>query len=427
MKFQNLLVFLPIGLSSALAHPAPPSSSPSIAPCNIRCRSGYHLYTPPSTGKCTCVPDSTKEICLTATTCVAGSQPVWDEKTSTCSCVPNKPDLCAEIMCIAEQHPVYNAETKTCNCEWIPGLEPGNPTTVREVPAVSTDCGDTVCISEMHGVFNTTTNQCQCEWIPGLEPGNSVDTREAEVEAEPTTIGSCRGIFCISEQHPVWNATSNRCECKWIPGLEPGVPTVSIRDEDLIVAKPKPTPIGHIKGGCQGIFCIATHTPWYNATSGKCECIPIDIKPIEKREEETKPTLITSTLATPTATHLPCESLKIYCECGDHYMHWDALKEQCACPACPAPPKPTPTRLPCENLKVYCACGDHVMHWDEKENRCACPTTECPKPTLTTVTVPPGPTVTLGCENLMIWCEGGDHKMHQNPVTKKCECPPIES
>ncbi len=73
-------------------------------------------------------------------------------------------------------------------------------------------------------------------------------------------------------------------------------------------------------------------------------------------------------------------------------------------------PTPTSTRVPCEFLKIFCECGDHHMHWSEEEKRCQCPVCE--------------PVVSLRCENLKIYCNDGDHLMHWDPTSKECKCPP---
>lgn len=78
-------------------------------------------------------------------------------------------------------------------------------------------------------------------------------------------------------------------------------------------------------------------------------------------------------------TRVPCENLKIYCECGDHYMHWNEELEQCQCPACEPPaPRPT-TEHRCEMLLIYCAEGDHRMHWNPISERCECPAATKPQ------------------------------------------------
>ncbi|KAL2064561.1 hypothetical protein VTL71DRAFT_3698 [Oculimacula yallundae] len=112
------------------------------------------------------------------------------------------------------------------------------------------------------------------------------------------------------------------------------------------------------------------------------------------------------------------------------YPHWNPNTKQCQClkntgvseptksqvvtrstqtPTKVSTTTPAPTVDTCTFLRVFCECGDHHMHWSSEKKSCQCP--------------PCGPVVTLGCENLLVYCEGGDHKMHLNPVSKKCECP----
>lgn len=136
-------------------------------------------------------------------------------------------------------HPVYNATSHKCECEWIinpcatilcgPTRKPVYvPTTgLCDCQLINTSCTGIFCIAEQHPVFNTTTGICECEWIPGLEPGQPITERETPTLA-PVPLPSiviprptCKGIVCISEKHPVFNATSGHCECEWIDGFGP--------------------------------------------------------------------------------------------------------------------------------------------------------------------------------------------------------------
>jgi hypothetical protein len=227
---------------------------------------------------------------------------------------------------------------------------------------------------------NSTTGLCECEWIPGLEPGEPTDVKRDSVEeraAEPEAVAepqrkpvkpTCTGIFCIAEQHPVYNATSGRCECEWIPGLEPGNPSESKRDEvearnpePEAVAEPQTRPIAY--PGCRGILCIAEKRPVYNATSGRCECewIP-GFGPVKVlgREPEPEVTPVSPSKPTPTVDH--CTLLKIWCEFGDHRMHFNPATKQCECPI-----------DKCTLLKIYCEGGDHHMHYNPNTKQCECP------------------------------------------------------
>jgi hypothetical protein len=165
----------------------------------------------------------------------------------------------------------------------------------------------------MHPVYNSASKQCECEWIPGLEPSAPVAERAVPLPI-PTLVHACPGnIKCISEQHPVWNATSQRCECEWIDGFGPVTAKVK-RDAESQVT---PTPT------------IGEYDP------------------------------------------LGCYNLKIYCEGGDHHMHYDPKSKECKCP--PVKPKPTGVDLGCENLLIYCEFGNHRMHFDESCKCCKCP------------------------------------------------------
>ncbi|KAL2067224.1 hypothetical protein VTL71DRAFT_1648 [Oculimacula yallundae] len=94
---------------------------------------------------------------------------------------PATPFACSKIMCISEQHPVIDKTTGKCKCEWIRGFEPisnrPKPTSSTTSAAytkptpIQTNCRDTFCISEQRPTYNATTKECTCEWIPGLEPG----------------------------------------------------------------------------------------------------------------------------------------------------------------------------------------------------------------------------------------------------------------
>ncbi|CZS97158.1 uncharacterized protein RAG0_06298 [Rhynchosporium agropyri] len=111
--------------------------------------------------------------------------------------------------------------------------------------------------------------------------------------------------------------------------------------------------------------------------------------------------------------------------------HWNPSTQECSClkntdfPSSAIPSnvrrsnssptkdltqRPAPTVDKCTQLKIFCECGDHYMHWDDEKKACQCP--------------PCAPVVSFGCENLLIYCNDGDHRMHFNPDSKKCECPP---
>ncbi|RAL61030.1 hypothetical protein DID88_010126 [Monilinia fructigena] len=116
----------------------------------------------------------------------------------------------------------------SANVNGIPGLQPDNPV---PLPEPIDTCTDVFCIAEKQPVYNATSGNCECEWISGLEPKDTIPFPEplkAEVDAKAKPkpgnlklIESCRDIFCIAEKHPVYNATSGRCECEWIDGFGP--------------------------------------------------------------------------------------------------------------------------------------------------------------------------------------------------------------
>ncbi|KAG4419081.1 hypothetical protein IFR04_007773 [Cadophora malorum] len=206
--------------------------------------------------------------------CISEKHPVYNKTTGNCKCewipgfgpptpikpkptsptssgsiepTPIKPG-CPDTYCISEQRPTYNATTGRCTCEWIPGLKPSEPSTLISARAeptryTSPGCSGSgiMCIPEKQPVYNETAGRCECEWMdifkPPIVSWTSPDpsavptplptpTRFTPITPRPTLppIGpSCLkpGTYCVPEMQPVYNATSGKCECEWIPGLGP--------------------------------------------------------------------------------------------------------------------------------------------------------------------------------------------------------------
>ncbi|KAI9051070.1 hypothetical protein LZ554_005178 [Drepanopeziza brunnea f. sp. 'monogermtubi'] len=203
----------------------PDAPDPSTCP-TIKCTSTTHPVYHPETKRCSCEPNDL--VCPNIILCAAGSTKVQDPKTKECACkITNPiPKTCPLFKCVQGTHVVYHPETDKCSCD--------------------TDCPDIICIAEKEPVWDSSTNSCSCQWIPGLEPSSdstAVTAREATALSTtpglaptpitykpkptirpvplPMPLPGCRDVFCISEQHPVYNVTSGKCECEWIPGLEP--------------------------------------------------------------------------------------------------------------------------------------------------------------------------------------------------------------
>ncbi|KAH7330362.1 hypothetical protein BKA65DRAFT_539520 [Rhexocercosporidium sp. MPI-PUGE-AT-0058] len=229
---------------------------PGLEPSPIKARDAEtYPLTPPSPAPTKAITPSTCSNIM----CISEQHPVVDEKTGKCKCewitgfgpTPIK-SKCPDTFCISEQRPTYNTTTEKCTCEWIPGLKPGEPSTLlvaRATPTrgVPSGCSGVMCIPEMHPVFNETTGRCECEWMDIFKPPIAswtsshpvvsstalpTSTRFTQISARPTLppIGpSCfkPGTYCVPEMQPVFNATSGRCECEWIPGLGPSGPATT--------------------------------------------------------------------------------------------------------------------------------------------------------------------------------------------------------
>ncbi|PVH86108.1 hypothetical protein DL98DRAFT_369267, partial [Cadophora sp. DSE1049] len=249
-------------------HPETKSCScepiPLECPNSIFCAAGCHKIQDPLTKKCACQVTNPIPKTCPQFKCLENHHVVYHPDTDKCGCDPDCPDL----MCIAEQRVTFNYTTNSCFCKYIPGLEPSPiqdraaeanpatsplPTPTKAIlPPV---CSKIMCISEQHPVYDEATGKCKCEWIPGFGPSpikpKPTSSPTSPVSVEPTPIKySCPDTYCISEQRPTYNATTEKCTCEWIPGLKPGEPSTLI----------------------PGYYCVPEMAPVYNATSGKCEC-----------------------------------------------------------------------------------------------------------------------------------------------------------
>ncbi|KAG4438295.1 hypothetical protein IFR05_006230 [Cadophora sp. M221] len=211
--------------------------------------------------------------------------------------VPTKgitPPACSNIMCISEKHPVLDEKTGKCTCEWIPGFGPipikskptSSPTSSGSVEPtpIKPSCPDTICISEQRPTYNPTTGKCTCEWIPGLKPGEPSTLLYSRATPTRGIPAGCSGIMCIPEMHPVYNETAGICECEWMDIFKP--PIISWTSSDPSASPtPLPTPtrftqisprptLPPIEPSCfkPGTYCVPEMEPVFNATSGKCEC-----------------------------------------------------------------------------------------------------------------------------------------------------------
>lgn len=275
------------------AAPVDPATCPTI-----RCATGYHAVYQPSPKLCTCEPDAPDPATCPTIKCTATTEPVYHPETKRCSCEPKEPVCPNVIFCAAGSHKRLDPKTKRCVCVVTNPIPTTCPlfkcvqgTHVVYHPATDkcaceTDCPDLMCIAEQRPVFQPASSSCSCQWIPGLEPGVTArDLARSSVAPAPTRRASrgCRGIFCIAEQHAVFNASAGRCECEWIPGLSPSPspsPLVARASLNLEPSHP-PTatataPPRAIPGPppplCDDTFCLAEMEPVFDPETGVCEC-----------------------------------------------------------------------------------------------------------------------------------------------------------
>ena len=262
---------------------------------------GSHPFWNSSTKKCSCNDNNAENICKTATLCPPNTFPVWNASTETCNCVKSTytkrqdeetvdPSTCPTIRCMEGYQPKYIKGQAHCICEKIPGTSsyPGSSSD----PTLTIHSEEPSCLLYIKcakGYISTRdpkTNQCSCKLDPTL----------------------CTDWMCIAEQIPVYNATTGKCGCQWIPGLEPVNP-------------------------CADVLCISEMTPTVDESTGTCKCVWIpglEPTPVTSSTQATKTSKAT---ATPTEYDpLNCKRLKIYCPYGDHYSHYNPKTKQCECP-----------------------------------------------------------------------------------------------
>lgn len=331
----------------------------------LKCKPGYIPWYDATTKTCNCVLDQSS--CPTIR-CANGFSSVYYPKTNTCGCEPR---TCPDTFCISEKQPVYNIATSQCECQWIPGLEPTDP------------CDGIFCIAEMIPTPDFETNTCSCVYIPGLEPGTPTDaSANTKREALPSMVTpvtrtilpapphDCRRLICNSEQYQYWNTTTGRCECRWIPRPSPVIdPRQPQQPSKTPRPKPSPKP-SPVVDPCADLLCISEMTPTLNTATGKCECkwIP-GLEPTGG--VKAKRDVVETPVPTPTVVTDPlnCRLLRIFCEGAEGgYSVYDPVTKSCRCPT------PTPVvEDKCERLRVYCEFGDHKMHFDKKCKCCKCP------------------------------------------------------
>lgn len=233
---------------------------PSTCP-TIKCTSKTHPVYHSESKTCSCEPSP--PVCPTTIVCASGCHTVQNTSTKACTCeVTNPiPKTCPQFRCVADYHVVYNLKNDNCGCE--------------------PNCPDLFCISEQHPTMDYATNTCSCQWIEGLEPLPVIEARKAQsttvASSRPTGFSSsCPGLFCISEQHPVFNTTTGKCECEWISGFGPVPmkhrPTPILSLTSIVPSSPTATPISLPTPLCEDIVCISEMEPVYNFTSKICEC-----------------------------------------------------------------------------------------------------------------------------------------------------------
>ncbi|KAH7416682.1 hypothetical protein BKA64DRAFT_636076 [Cadophora sp. MPI-SDFR-AT-0126] len=359
-----------------------------------------------------------------------------------------------QALCIKGYHSFYDPATKKCICV---------PDSKEEQKCVL----ETICVEydiPMIPVWDDGTKKCSCK------PKKDV-------------ISQCLASTTCGVGSPFWDPKTRRCTC--VPRIteeqkclqettciETDVP--SVPDWDNITKTCSCRPRTDEEFICiAATTCLPGSSPYWDATTKKCNCLKT--KPaVESAKRDTipqdKPTKTMSPTPTPSPSIDTCTFLKVFCECGDHHMHWSEEKQGCECPACDRV-----VSLGCEDLKIYCNEGDHHMHWDPVSKKCQCPTatvsarkppikhndaevlpreeskaktSPAPTPTprvdhcpLLKILCPCGdrhshwneelqqcacqpcqPPPGIVCENYRVYCSGGDHRMHWDPITAKCQC-----
>ncbi len=65
-------------------------------------------------------------------------------------------------------------------------------------------------------------------------PGSTKPSTSPLEPVNAETPNPCSDIICISEMHPVYNATSELCECEWINGFEGAKPLKSTSSKRIL-------------------------------------------------------------------------------------------------------------------------------------------------------------------------------------------------
>ncbi|EPE32288.1 hypothetical protein GLAREA_07421 [Glarea lozoyensis ATCC 20868] len=270
----------PLPSPSKTKYPLP---HPTVGCPDLLCIAEKTAVRDPSTGACGCVwiegfepvkergldeRKAPKDLCA-GWACIAEMIPTPNFKTQSCNCVwipgfgPTSneertvdervapKDLCANLSCIAEMIPTPDYERRSCGCQWLPGFGP----TRREKRNVERREAESV-----PACFNVTSNswltcpdpmerprweggRCVCDSTssstlltaspPTPTPPNptapatyTIPTTSKVVATTKLpggggTGGMCRGVYCISEQHPVFDPERGRCVCVWIEGFGP--------------------------------------------------------------------------------------------------------------------------------------------------------------------------------------------------------------
>merc|ERR1711964_729330 len=261
--------------------------------------------------------------------CTKGSH-FYDPDTKKCTCVPDSKEeqkCLLETICVEydiPMVPVWDDGTKKCSCK-------------SKKDVVSECLATTTCLVGSSPFLDPKTRKCTC--TPNI-------TEEQKCLQETICVEYDVPMF------PVWDDVTGTCDCK-----------PRSNEEFICIA---------------ATTCLPGSSPYWNATTKQCDCLKT--KPTSegaKRDSipQEKPTKTISPTPTPSASIDTCTFLKVFCECGDHHMHWSEEKQGCECPACPPV-----VSLGCENLMIYCNEGNHHMHWDPISQKCQCPS--APSPTI---------------------------------------------
>jgi len=286
------------------------------------CISGYLPIWYEETKQCMCEPqsDPDKDRCLMATTCVPGSHPFWNPSTKKCSCKDdNGESICKTLtLCPQNTYPVWTPLTETCNCVKSVKEKRAGVTAPKKVDL--TTCPTILCQAGYTPQYIPAQARCSCVKIPVITPPSCLLTikcapgyisnydpqsKICSCKPDPT---KCLDLMCIAEQIPVYNLTTGRCGCQWIPGLQPVTGTLK-----SIIAR----------DACSDVMCIAEMVPKLDPVTGQCNCVWISgLQP-----STSKPPAPTPTEYDP----LGCRKLLVYCPYGDHFSHYNPKTKKCQC------------------------------------------------------------------------------------------------